>query len=72
MPATSAAIESSDIIDSDTTWTKASSPYIIASSLLVSEGVTLTIETGVEVRFDSAKGMQIEGELIARGRKLSR
>ena len=54
-------------ITSDTIWTKANSPYIITSNLLVSEGVTLTIEHGVMVRFETDKLMQIDGELIARG-----
>jgi len=54
-------------ITSNTTWTKANSPYIVTSSVLVNQGVTLTIEPGVTVKFDSAKALQVEGELIARG-----
>ena len=67
LPTTNAGTEGSGIIDSDTNWTKANSPYIVVSNVLVSEGVTLTIEPGVEVRFNSAKGIQIDDELIARG-----
>jgi parallel beta-helix repeat protein len=55
------------IITSNTTWTEANSPYIVTSSVLVSEGVNLTIEPGVVVKFESAKGLEVDGELIARG-----
>lgn len=51
----------------NTTWTKANSPYIITSGLLVASGTILTIEPGVVVKFESAKGMQIDGGLIAQG-----
>ena len=54
-------------ITSDTIWTKANSPYIVTSNVLVTEGVTLTIEPGVVVKFESGKAIQIDGELIARG-----
>ena len=57
----------SGLISSDTTWTVADSPYIVTGSILVEEGVTLTIEPGVVVKFNSGKGMRIDGELIARG-----
>jgi PKD repeat protein len=57
----------SGIISSDTTWTVANSPYIVTGSILVEEGVTLTIEPDVVVKFNSEKGLQIDGELIAQG-----
>ncbi|MBI2303897.1 MAG: right-handed parallel beta-helix repeat-containing protein, partial [Chloroflexi bacterium] len=55
------------IIGSNTTWTLAGSPYVITSSVLVSTGVTLTVEPGVVVKFDDNLGMQVDGTLIARG-----
>jgi hypothetical protein len=55
------------IIDTDTTWTLAGSPYIVSSPVLVLEGVTLTIQPGVVVKFDSHKALQIQGKLIAQG-----
>lgn len=54
-------------IDADTTWTLAGSPYIVTSPVLVMEGVTLTIEPGVTVKFASHKALQVAGELIAMG-----
>ena len=57
----------SGIINSDTTWTLANSPYIVIGNVLVSQNVTLTIEPGVAVKFDSGKSLQINGTLIARG-----
>ena len=55
------------IIDSDTVWSAAGSPYVVTGSVLVSSGVKLTVEAGVEVRFDSGKSLQVFGELVAQG-----
>jgi len=57
----------SGLIGSDTTWTKAGSPYIVVGSVLVNTGVTLTIEPGVSVKFNSLKVLLVDGTLIARG-----
>ncbi len=62
-----AQIQVSGAITDTTTWTLAESPYIVTGNILVMEDVRLTIEPGVEVRFDSDKTLMIEGELIARG-----
>ena len=55
------------IIDTDTTWTLANSPYIVMGNILISEGITLTIEPGVEVRFDGSYYLQVDGTLVAYG-----
>lgn len=55
------------IISEDTTWTLANSPYIIKGNVLIENGVSLTIEPGVEVIFDGFYYMQIEGKIIAEG-----
>jgi len=49
------------------TWTKAESPIIVKQHVTVIEGVTLTIEPGVEVKFDQDKALLIDGVLIAIG-----
>ena len=55
------------VIDTDTTWTVANSPYVVTSSVLVQQGVTLTINPGVEVKFNGGTSLRIDGELIAQG-----
>lgn len=62
----------SGLITSDTIWTMANSPYIVKGNILVQNGVTLTIEPGVQVLFDGAYRLQIEGQLIAIGTETSR
>ncbi|WP_395626673.1 PQQ-binding-like beta-propeller repeat protein, partial [Daejeonella sp.] len=62
-----AQTEVSGVIATNTTWTKAASPYLIKNNLLVNSGATLTIEPGVEVRFEEAKYLKIEGTINAVG-----
>lgn len=57
----------SGLISTNTVWTLANSPYIVTGNILVNNGVTLTIEPGVTVKFDSLKALQINGQLTARG-----
>jgi parallel beta-helix repeat protein len=57
----------SGVISANTTWTKANSPYNVTGNLLVNSGVTLTIDPGVEVRFEEAKYLKIEGTINAVG-----
>lgn len=61
------AVFVSGIISSNTTWTKANSPYIVNGNLTVDSGVVLTIEPGVEVRVDSTYIFQVDGKLLAVG-----
>jgi hypothetical protein len=60
-------LEIAQVISRDTTWTKENSPYVITGNVLISSGASLAIDPGVTVRFESGTGMQIDGELIARG-----
>ena len=57
----------SGFISSNTTWGALSSPYVVTGSVLINEGVTLTIEAGVEVKFDAGNSILVNGELIAQG-----
>jgi len=54
-------------ITSDVTWTLGGSPYIVTASITVEDGVRLTIEPGVIVKFNSGTAMTINGVLIAEG-----
>ncbi len=55
----------SGTISNNTTLTQASSPYIVTGNLNVNAGVTLTVESGVEVRFNSGVYLQVFGTLNA-------
>lgn len=49
------------------TWTTAGSPYIITADIDVISSTTLTIDPGVEVRFDGNYQFQVHGKLTAVG-----
>lgn len=55
------------IIDKNTTWTVANSPYEVEGTTLVKEGVRLVVEPGVIVNSDGKVTMTIDGELHAVG-----
>jgi hypothetical protein len=54
-------------IVSDTTWTLVNSPYIVVANVEVWQNVTLTIEPGVVVKFNTGRFLQVNGTLVARG-----
>jgi hypothetical protein len=54
------------IIKQDTTWSKAGSPYVFTGAVGVADGVTLTIEEGVNVRIGSHY-LEVNGTLNAEG-----
>ena len=55
----------SGLIDVNTTWTLANSPYVVTGDVLIADTATLTIEVGVEVRFQANTMMQVDGGLVA-------
>ncbi len=59
--------EVSGNISTDTTWTLASSPYIVVGNVTIDPGVTLTIEPGVQVRFNQFYSLYVRGTLTAEG-----
>ncbi len=56
----------SGIINSDTTWTKANSPYNLTGPVAINQGVTLTIEPGTIVNLNYFY-IQVNGTLMAQG-----
>lgn len=55
-------------ITTDTEWTTAGSPYILTGTLWVDSGVTLTIDAGVYVLFNSEfRQMYVDGTILADG-----
>ncbi|MBN1505640.1 MAG: lamin tail domain-containing protein [Sedimentisphaerales bacterium] len=51
----------------DTVWTARGGPYLIAGEFTVPAGVSLTVEPGTSVYFESAARMVIHGRLVAEG-----
>ena len=54
-------------ITANTTWSPVNGPYFVVGNTLVQEGVTLTIEPDVTVKFENGMSLQVDGELIAIG-----
>ena len=54
-------------IVTNTTWTKAGSPYQVSNFVYVKSGVTLTVEPGAEVVFNQNASFLIQGTLTALG-----
>jgi flagellar hook assembly protein FlgD len=54
------------------TWNLAGSPYIVTGNVTIQAGNTLTIEPGVDVKFNSQKRMTVDGTIDAEGTSGSR
>ena len=61
----------SGIMTQSTTWTASNSPYVVTGNVLVSAGVTLTIEPGTQIQFQAGTFLQVNGVLIADGSQSS-
>lgn len=59
------ATDVSGTISSNTTWDVANSPYIVTSSITINHGITLTIQSGVTVKFNSSQYLYAYGKLDA-------
>ena len=62
-----AGISVTGSVTSNTTWAVADSPITVTGHVTVDAGVTLTVEPGVTVEFDTGKVLDINGTLIAQG-----
>ncbi len=52
----------------DTVWTAGNAePYIIASTLIVDAGVSLTLQPGTELKFQSGASLVVNGSLVVSG-----
>lgn len=65
----SASTNVSGTIGTNTTWNTAGSPYIVTGTTTVSSGVTLTIDAGVTVKFQSGSSvfLSVSGNVDANG-----
>ena len=61
-----AATEVGGALDGEVTWSTAHSPYLVIQNVEVPSGGTLTIDAGVEVRFDRYS-LIVKGQIVARG-----
>lgn len=55
----------------NTTLTAANSPYTVTTDININAGVTVTIEDGVEIRFNNSRYLQVFGTLNATGTKFT-
>ena len=62
-----AGVEVGGVITQSTTWGQSGSPYVVTEDVTVQNGVVLTVEAGVEVRFVSGSGLFVHGALRAVG-----
>jgi len=63
----SSGLETADNITVNTTWTAAGGPYVISKSIVIKQGVTLTIEPGVTIGFNPDCVIYVDGTIIANG-----
>lgn len=57
----------SGVIDADTIWTAAASPYVLTGDVGVTAAATLTIEAGTRVEYSDTFQLLVKGALIAEG-----
>lgn len=62
----------SGYIMTNTTWSSEASPIIVTDTVIVVEGVELSIEAGTVVRFSSGTSLIVDGFLNATGNELQR
>lgn len=63
----SAQTDVSGGVFTNTSWIASASPYIVTDDIVVFDGVTLTVESGVEIRVNQGKKIEVRGRLEALG-----
>jgi len=62
----------SGTLTTNTTWSPSGSPYLVTGDILVPSGITLTVDPGVQVRFDktppASHSIVVAGTIISVGR----
>lgn len=59
----------SGVIDRDTTWYAAASPYVLEGEVRVARGTRLSVEPGVRVQLGDRAGIRVDGQLVAQSGK---
>ncbi len=67
MPGLAAATDHTGAITSNETWYASDNPHVITGTVTVNSGVTLTLESSVEIRFDASKYIYVYGIVNAPG-----
>lgn len=68
LPPSGTTVPANVHLTTDTTWTTAGSPYVLAGTAWVDPGVTLTIQPGVLVEGSgTGSQLQVKGTLVAKG-----
>ncbi len=67
LPVKTLATDHTGIISTNKTWTKGNNPHVVTGNVIVNTGITLTIEAGCIVKFNSGTGLVVNGTLIAIG-----
>ncbi len=62
----------SGAISANTTWNLAGSPYIVIEDVTINAGITLTVESGVTVKFQNDRSLIIYGTISAIGTSAQR
>jgi len=60
------ATDVSGTLSSDTVWGVSGSPYVVTGTVLVSSGVKLAVDAGVEVKFHRGTSCLVFGEVAGK------